>query len=331
MTSGDLIADRRVGYARALSSDGDHGAAASLLEQARELVPDWPEVHFLLGEALSSAGRRDDAVAAYTRYLALADSDRHGALPRLALLGAAPPPSALPTTYVQALFDDYAPRFDRALMVGLDYRGPELVAAALDAVAPVPGALGTVLDLGCGTGLVGERLRLRAAWLEGVDLSPTMAEAARRKGIYDAVRVGDLIDDLPRVERLYDVVVAADVLNYLGDLEPFFAAVNHAVAPDGLLAITAEAAADPGPDYLLHSGLRFAHTETYLRRKAEWSGFAVRHAETVGLRAEAGVLVESHVMVFERRQHAAAALAALPPGADPAAAGPAPCLPAPAD
>src|SRR3546814_7690729 len=101
----------------------------------------------------------DLAVAAFSRYLALSPDDRHGALPHLALLGAAPAPDALPVAYVTALFDEYAPRFERSLLVDLGYRGPEQVLDAVAAIRGAAAAFSAVLDLGCGTGLVGDRLR----------------------------------------------------------------------------------------------------------------------------------------------------------------------------
>ena len=52
---------------------------------------------------------------------------------------------------------------------------------------------GRVLDLGCGTGLAGEALRRRAAWLEGVDLSSGMIDQARRKGLYDRLEVAEAV------------------------------------------------------------------------------------------------------------------------------------------
>src|SRR3546814_21128699 len=95
MTSGDARAGRRVETGGMLIADGDHDAALSLLGPTLELAPDGPELHFMLAETAVAAGRRDRAVAAFSRYLALSPDDRHGALPHLALLGAAPAPDAL--------------------------------------------------------------------------------------------------------------------------------------------------------------------------------------------------------------------------------------------
>lgn len=156
-------------------------------------------------------------MAAFSRYLALSPDDRHGALPHLALLGATPAPDTLPSAYVTALFDECAPRFERSLLI----------------------------DLGCGTGLVGERLRARSRWIQGVDLSPAMVAKAGSKAVYDAQLVGELVGHMAGGGRCFGLITAADVLIYLGDLAPFFAAAAGRLAEAGLLAVPAEAAVAP--------------------------------------------------------------------------------------
>ena len=50
LTSGDITADRRAQYANMLSENGDHAAAADLMSQALELVPNWAAGWFQLGD-----------------------------------------------------------------------------------------------------------------------------------------------------------------------------------------------------------------------------------------------------------------------------------------
>jgi len=323
MTARDPRADRRVETARALIAEGDHPGALSVLEQTLELAPDWPDLHFLCGEAAAATGQRDRAVAALSRYLALSPDDRHGALLHLALLGAAPPPDAPPTAYVTALFDEYAPRFDRSLLVGLGYRGPELLGVAIDQVAGASASFGSALDLGCGTGLMAERLRRRTRWLEGVDLSAAMVARAAAKGVYDTLHVAELTAHLAGETRRFELITAADVLIYLGDLAPFFAAVAGRLAPGGLLAVTAEAAEADGPgtapDRRLRPSRRFAHSLDYASRSAAEAGLALCHHDRSVLRFDGNQPVDGHVLVFSP--------AAIAPAADAAAIGPA----APAD
>lgn len=302
MTSGDLRADRRVETARALLDSGDHDGALSVLEQTLELTPDWPELHFLIGETAAASGCRDRAVAAYVRYLSLSPGDRLGALPHLALLGATPLPDGLPSAYVAALFDEYAPRFERSLLVGLDYQGPAQLLQAIEAVRGPNASFGSVIDLGCGTGLVGERLRRRCTWIEGVDLSVAMIAQADGKGVYDALHVGELTDHLANDTRRFDLVTAGDVLIYLGDLAPLFEAVTRRLADGGLFAVTAEAAEtdSTGVDRRLRPSRRFAHSADYLTRVAGEHGLVLHRHERTVLRRDGPDAIEAHVMVFGR-------------------------------
>ena len=126
-----------------------------MLAQAVELAPGFASAWFTLGEIREQLGEREAAVAAF-RKRAIADpEDRHGASLRLMLLGAEPL-SGMPPAYVRALFDQYAPKFETALVDDLGYRGPALLfKAVLSARAAVrkPAFFKRAIDLGCGTGL----------------------------------------------------------------------------------------------------------------------------------------------------------------------------------
>ena len=188
--SGDLIAGRRFAYAKAAAEDGDFRAAAEVLEQALERAPDWVAAWFALGEAREMLGEIGAAVDAFRAALRLDADDAQGAAARLALIGWGDAPSALPQAYVARLFDQYAPRFETHLTATLFYRGPVLIEEAVDAAAPGR-RFGSALDIGCGTGLMGQTLRERVNRLTGVDLSPAMIEKAGERGVYDALIVGD--------------------------------------------------------------------------------------------------------------------------------------------
>ena len=177
-SSGNLTADRRFDYAIDLLEAGDTVAAGDLIEQALELAPDWPAGWFRLAEARAASGDIGAAIAAYRRAGDLDPADTLGARLRLARLGGIDTPAQPPAAYVRGLFDDYADRFDHALVDGLAYRAPDLIAAAL-AVASGDGRFGSCLDLGCGTGLMAEALRSRVGAFVGIDLSQGMIDKAR--------------------------------------------------------------------------------------------------------------------------------------------------------
>jgi predicted TPR repeat methyltransferase len=202
-----------------------------------------------------------------------------------------------PAEYVVEHFDAFAEGFDAQLAGVLRYDIPEKIRAALQTVV-TPGRLYDVLDAGCGTGLCGPLLRGLARGLTGVDLSPKMLEVAGRRGIYDHLVREDLIAFLEHSPGGFDLLVAADVMIYLGDLAPFFAAASAAVRPGGLIAFSTERLEDGG--YRLLSSGRFAQAPEYVRRLAE-PHFQERICSDTTIRLEAAGRVPGNVFVFQRR------------------------------
>ena len=296
-TSGDLLADRRFLYGRDLAEAGDHAAAVDLYTQALELAPGWAPGWLALGDARARTGDRDGAAEAYARAAELDGEGVLGASLAAAALSGVAPPAAADPAYVRALFDDYAPRFERHLAESLAYRGPALLRAALDRVALPPARFGRALDLGCGTGLMGVTLRDRVDWLGGVDLSPAMVEAARAKAIYDALTAGDMLDALAG-ENL-DLAVAADVLVYVGDLGPTFRAVAAALKPGGLFAFTVQSAPE-GADVVVGMDRRFAHSRAHIRARAGEGGLDIALCEPASTRRDAGRDVPGLLAVLKR-------------------------------
>jgi predicted TPR repeat methyltransferase len=141
-----------------------------------------------------------------------------------------------------------------------------------------------ILDLGCGTGLTGAVFRARAACLDGLDLSPAMIEKARAKGLYDQLSVGDIETALAAPGPLYDLIVAADTLVYLGDLASLFRNVRARLEPHGYFLFTVEAGLE---DFALGPKRRWRHGEAYLRRIAGDAGFEVAGLVEASPRTEA--------------------------------------------
>lgn len=296
--SGDLLADRRYAYARAAREEGDLEAAADLMAQALELAPRWASGWFELGEIEEARGGRDAAIAAFERARALDPHDKRGAGVKLAALGAPPTGEAMTSAYVAALFDQYAPRFDAALREGLDYRGPEILLAAILAVAGPRARFTDVLDLGCGTGLMAEALGTRAGAIIGVDLSSAMAAIARRRG-YARVETGDLVDFLADApEGSADLVVAADVFVYLGDLAPALQGAFRALRPGGLLGFSVQDGRDV--DFAVGADMRFGHGEAYLRRALSAAGFAEPAIQRASTRRDRGEPTPGLIVVVEK-------------------------------
>lgn len=296
-SSGDLIADRRYAWAMGAVAEGDLEAAVDLLRQTIEAAPAWAPAHAALGDALAKMGANADAALAYAQAAALDPQGVLGADLKRAALGADMAPAAAPAGYVRALFDEYAPRFEAHLREKLAYRGPEILMDALERVrAP---RFARAVDLGCGSGLMARPLRACADHIAGVDLSPAMVELARRSGLYDRAETGDVTAFLSaQAPASCDLVIAADVFVYIGDLAPVFAAAARALRTGGLFAFTVQKG--EGPDWALGADLRYVHTPAYLQRLAAEIGFQPALIEDASTRRDAGADVPGLVAVFAR-------------------------------
>lgn len=301
-SSGDVIADRRADYARMLGDGDEFAAAAELMEQALELTPAWAAGWFRLGEYREKAGLTDAAVTAYRETLRLDPQDVFAAALKLALLGAQDVPQQPPSRYVESLFDDYADRFDTALVEKLDYSVPGKLAALVKPHAP----FGLTVDLGCGTGLFGAEIRDVTGRLEGFDISANMLARAGRKQLYDHLGQSDLTlpaDQSGLFDGLAphraDLVSAADVMMYLGSLETVFPLVTALLAPGGLFAFSVEDAG-AASGFVLRESMRYAHAEDYVLGLVQTCGFDPVASEKTVIRMDGGNAI--HGILFLSRK-----------------------------
>jgi predicted TPR repeat methyltransferase len=160
-----------------------------------------------------------------------------------------------------------------------------------------------VLDLGCGTGLCGEHLRPLARHLAGVDLSRGMLARAWAKGLYDRLVEGDIVNFLEdQPARTWDLIVAADVFIYVGDLVPLLRPLSSALGARGRFLFSIEAAGGGAAEhgYELHASGRYRHAEAHVRRIIAGHGLVVDHVEDTTVRMERGVPVTGWIFAASK-------------------------------
>jgi predicted TPR repeat methyltransferase len=295
----DVTVLRNLG--QALTAAGDAAAALVPLRRAVALRPEAPEPWMALAHALREAGQ-DGAAEAARRALAIPEITASMAAQArflLAAVGEDAAPDRAPAAYVKELFDAYAPRFDADLEGRLGYRTPTLLAALLTQAGIAPDRSRRVLDLGCGTGLSGVALKPFAKRMTGLDLSPRMLAEAGKRGLYDVLEEADLLEWLPRHAARFDLVAAADVLNYLGELGPALRSIAGALAPGGVAAFSVEAGAET--PFALGPGLRYRHDPAHVAALAREVGLLEIARHDAVLREEKGVPVDGVLFVLRQK------------------------------
>lgn len=270
-----------LGYGHCQLAQGSVEPALQAFERATAANPDLAEAWSERGSLLREVHRLDEAAQCFEKALALgADAELHGYY--LASVRGAGAPPAPPRRYVEALFDQYAGDFQEHLVAKLRYQAHETLVRPL---VQSGRRFGTVLDLGCGSGLCGTLIKPVADAVDGVDVSRAMLDQARRLGVYRQLAHADLAAYLAEAAPGAELVLAADVFIYVGALAAVFGAVRRLLAPGGCFAFTVERAAD-GHDVQLLPNLRYAHAESYVRRLAQEHGFRVRDLFPAPLREE---------------------------------------------
>ena len=256
----------------------------------------------LLGHALSKLGRHSEATDHYQDALSLAPGDpyvRH--LVRAA--GSLPGADRAPPRYLEAVFDGYAESFDRHLM-NLGYRVPGEIRDTLTGLIDEGhlSSLGNVLDLGCGTGLVGLLITdLPITTLTGVDISENMIAKAREKAVYHDLVVADLTSFLDQSAGLWDLVLGGDVFCYFGALDRVFSSIARVLCAGGLLVCNVEddtVGSDVG--WRLEAQGRYVHRADYVGACLSRAGLEIVELRPETLRFEGGAPVAGLILTARK-------------------------------
>lgn len=238
---------------------------------------------------LSGFGHRDAAIRIARHRVAAVPNDPVQQYLLAALEQNAPPRA--PDDYLRPYFDEFAQRFDHQLVEVLDYHVPEKLTALLNR------RFARVLDLGCGTGLAGPLLRPKSLHLTGVDISPCMLERAKHRSVYDSLIECEISNFLRTTADSFDLIFAADVLVYFGDLSQPMMAAAQTLEPKGLFAFSIETV--EGDDYVVLPSGRFAQSLAHVERVSR-PHFRMIMSQPTMIRIEANRPAQGALIVLER-------------------------------
>ena len=255
--------------------------AEASYKQAIALKPDFAEAHNNLGSALRELGRLKDAEISFKKAIAV-KPDYGEARHMLAALTGETTATA-PRDYVENIFDNYAARFENSLVKDLEYKTPKSIAEIIVKDSKVE-LLGSILDLGCGTGLFGLEIKEFCQHLEGIDLSKKMLREAKKKNIYNKLIREDIVVYLSKANLNFDYFVFVDVFIYIGDLSEILRLIKNRNKKGGKIVFSTEEY--NGTGYFLEQSGRYSHSKKYIESLCKKFDYKLSHFEIQNIRKE---------------------------------------------
>ena len=266
-----------------LVGQGKQEEAIEAYNKALLLKPDYADAYYNMGLVLKDQGNLEEAIEAYKKALSLKPDYAEASHILSALTGKTT--KSAPREYVENMFDRYAYKFDQSLVEKLSYDIPKVI-AQLAVEKHGSGSLGSILDLGCGTGLTGEKIRPHCTNLEGIDLSRKMLEIAKSRNVYDKLDHVDIVGYLSNAMLDFDYFIATDVFIYVGDLSEVFRLIKVRNKKPGKLIFSTEHTNEKG--FHLEKSGRYSHSTSYVEELCKEFKFSISHFSETNLRKEKG-------------------------------------------
>jgi len=269
-----------------LKKKGKLEEAIKTYNKALAIKPDYADVFNNLGATLKDQGKLKEAVEAYNKALAIKPDYAEAQHMVSSLTGQTT--TSAPKKYIENLFDGYSKKFEQSLVEDLEYKIPQLLTDIILKEHGI-GTLGSVLDLGCGTGLSGLEIKNFCSNLEGIDLSKKMLELANTKNVYDKLVHTDILSFLANAELCFDYFIATDVFIYVGDLSELFWLIKSRNKRKGRLAFSTEATRKEG--FHLETSGRYSHSKSYIESLCKKFDISISYYSEVDLRKENGAFL----------------------------------------
>ena len=260
--------------------------AEASYKKAIELKPDYAEAYSKLGNILVIFGKLDEAEVRYKKAIEL-KPDYAEAKHLLAAL-AGETTNSPPREYVENLFDGYASKFERLMVDRLEYNSPKIITEMIVAKNPDV-SLGSILDLGCGTGLIGVEIKKFCTNIKGIDLSNSMLEQARNKNIYNKLEHRDIVEYLSTEDLDFNYFISTDVFIYVGDLSDVFRLIKSRNKSRGKIAFSTEHTDKDG--FVLEKSGRYSHSKKYIESLCEKFDYKLSYFKKTDLKKIRGKLI----------------------------------------
>ena len=271
---------------------GDLRESIKSYTKAIEINPNYTNAYNNLAKIFMKTGEKKSAIKNFE--LVIKNKPNHPeALHLLNSLKGKTTESA-PNEYVKNLFNDHADDFEETLLNKLGYNIPRKISEIITKNKSIQ--LGSVLDMGCGTGLVGKELNGNFKYIEGIDLSEKMLNTARMKNIYNKLGCFDISQYLSHQPLNFDYFIAADVFVYLGNLSMVFELIKSNNKKDGILVFSVEKS--EREDFYLTEAGRYAHSKEYIMQLSNKFGYEVIDLINSDLRKENNIIIQGYLCIL---------------------------------
>tara|TARA_B110001450_G_scaffold203396_1_gene192866 strand:- start:842 stop:2353 length:1512 start_codon:yes stop_codon:yes gene_type:complete len=245
------------------------------------LKPDFANVHYNLGGLLIKLNKLEEAKVCLEKAMELKPNYSEAKHIFAALTGETT--NSAPREYIENLFNNYAINFDHSLVDKLEYKAPkkitEIILAKHQNIK-----LGSVLDLGCGTGLLGDEIRKYCSKLEGIDLSKAMLEKAKTKNKYEKLKNIDIVEYLSTEDLNFNCFISTDVFVYIGELSEIFHLIKSRNKIKGKFIFSTEHTNKEG--FILKKSGKYSHSKEYIESLCEKFDYKLSHFEKINLRKD---------------------------------------------
>lgn len=281
-----------------LMAQEHHHDSMTYFAEAARLDPANIDTLLNMGAIALKMGKPRLAVDYYEQCVAL-DPNNQEYQHILCALKQTPGQATKPAIYVKNLFDHYAPFYDQHLTTHLKYSVPDTIACYLEDFFDESDKKNLkIIDLGCGTGLLGETVRDWKKQMIGIDLSPEMIQVAEQKNCYEELVVGDIAERILPYKHA-DLVLAADVFTYVGDLSLITQRVKNTLNDGGYFIFTVEKGLiEP---FQLQQTIRYTHHRKYLDKLSTDHDFPIITIDNIALRRQKGKPVDGYVVVMQKK------------------------------
>lgn len=270
------------GMAKAYDKLGKYELCFFYLEKAIKINPDFDEALYSMAQYYRKM-KNEKKMQEFLLKTLVKRPEHPGANHLLSSLNEET--SSYSLEYARDLFDRYADFFEDHLINTLKYKVPFIIKEKLKSLNLSKDS--RILDLGCGTGLLGKTIVDIFPNLVGVDISSNMIEETRKKDIYSKLHINDIDDFLLNNKEEFDLIVAPDVFIYIADLQTIFSCIKKCLSKDGYFIFTIEPMNGVSSEnsQLEKSG-RVSHSLDYVKTLSKSAGFEIVENEEIILREE---------------------------------------------